>query len=689
MNPNAPSILALLALPAALGTACFLNGGSTGQQADSGVSIDGGQPFTADSPFVYVAKVKDILTGLPPTQQEVDSVVNAPDDASKHAALVGLIDQWMTTPQYTTKMLGFFQRAFQQTQITYEDFSELVPEGVSVAVNSSLLENITESFARTALELVAEGRPLNEAFTTSRFMMTPALMEFYGFLDVKQATDAEQDVDAFAKANPSLTITLEDTTAILVADSINPSSPSYMHWYYPGLSAAFKGTTPCNADIRTYAASADVLHNIMYGAITNGTVGTTSCGQGSVAGNAQLTAPDFTTWKMVSIRPPAPGERTTTFYDANGLRNANELVLNIPRIGFFSTPAFHANWMTNTSNQMRVTMNQAFIVALGSQVDGTDSTVPPSNPPGLDKTHASTPDCLGCHQTLDPSRSILQATYSYGYGQQNTAALQSEPGWFVFRGVVNQNMHTIADLGAQLASHPLFPTAWAQKLCYYANSRACAADDPELQRIVSDFAATNFQWKTLVEDVFSSPITTNAVITATTSELGELVSISRRGHICTLLDARLGLIDSCGLQTQSSNGMPAPGIPAIAAGFPSDGYGRGAPVPVLPAQPTLFYRGGLENVCEDVANEIIDAAKPPAGAKTYSSTTPASVNAAIGDFVNNLMGIVADDPRASVMTGLLTDHYKTALGQPATPSNALKSTFITACLSFTVAGIGM
>ena len=39
-------------------------------------------------------------------------------------------------------------------------------------------------------------------------------------------------------------------------------------------------------------------------------------------------------------------------------------------------------------------------------------------------------------------------------------------------------------------------------------------------------------------------------------------------------------------------------IPQIAGGLPSDGYGRGATAPVLPNQPTLFYRAGLENICE-------------------------------------------------------------------------------------------
>jgi hypothetical protein len=75
---------------------------------------------------------------------------------------------------------------------------------------------------------------------------------------------------------------------------------------------------------------------------------------------------------MVTLRQPKLGEATTAFYDLGKLRNATELVLSTPRVGFFTTPAFFANWPTNTSNQARVTMNQTLIVALGAAVDGTD-----------------------------------------------------------------------------------------------------------------------------------------------------------------------------------------------------------------------------------------------------------------------------------------------------------------------------
>lgn len=169
---------------------------------------------------------------------------------------------------------------------------------------------------------------------------------------------------------------------------------------------------------------------------------------------------------------------------------------------------------------------------------------------------------------------------------------------------------------------------------------------------------------------------------------GEVVSVARRDHLCSLINARLGLVDSCGLDIVTTKVLT--GIPEIAAGLPSDGYGRGAPVPVLPATPTLFFRAGIENICEEVANSIIDAASPPTGAKTYSSASQATVDAAIADFISNLMVIVPDDPASAEMSTLLHGVYTGTLGVTGTkPTDALKSTFIVACESPNVAGIGL
>src|SRR5262245_64882583 len=84
-------------------------------------------PFEPDPPMVYVAKVKNLLVGLPPTDAEVDAVIADP------AALGGLIDEWMKQPEYQRKMLRFFQLAFQQTQITRASFIDISPFGLGLS----------------------------------------------------------------------------------------------------------------------------------------------------------------------------------------------------------------------------------------------------------------------------------------------------------------------------------------------------------------------------------------------------------------------------------------------------------------------------------------------------------------------------------------------------------------------------
>ena len=653
---------------------------------------DGAAPvhtFESPPPSVYVAKVKNILTGLPVTSAEVDAVT------ADAGALGPLIDTWMSTGEYQAKMRRFFELAFQQTQVTEADYTMLIPDGPGVGVQKQqgyLVQNTEESLARTALALAANGQPLTSAFTTHAFMMTPALMELYAFMDVNQVNDTDTAVDAFAKANPNLSIVLEASGGpIPFADTINPASPSYMHWYFPELSHIGPGSAGgpgCNTDPLSYPAKAYLIYSLLYGTVSRekDSAGDT-CQQftGAATTATQYVESDFTTWKMVTIRQPKPGEATTSFYDLPTLRNATELVLNTPRVGFFTSPAFEANWQTNTSNQMRVTTNQALIVATGSQIDGTDTTAPPSTP-GLDAAHAAPGTaCYSCHQLLDPTRSILQATYSYGYGIQPTATLAAQPGLFAFQGVIS-SVKTIDDFAAQLAAHPLVPAAWVQKLCYYANSLPCAADDPEFKRILALWQGSNLSWNVLVKALLSSPITTDAVTTATATEEGEVAPVARRDHLCALLNARLGFQDICGL-----NSVLAPvsaTVQQIATGLPSDAYGRGATTPLLPIQATLFFRSGTENICDAISQLVVDPLRADAGV-TGMTFTGASPNAAIASFVSDLMGLTANDPRSGEATKVLADHFQASMGSGATASDALRSTFVLACNSPSVVGMGM
>src|SRR5262245_58720608 len=106
-------------LRAVLGAALVVCAGTCDQASDSAVDSTPWQalphssrdnlPASTEvlSPKAYVTKVKNLLTGLPPTDAEVSAVAK---DAN---ALRGLIDQWMTLPEHRAKMLDFFRNAFQ------------------------------------------------------------------------------------------------------------------------------------------------------------------------------------------------------------------------------------------------------------------------------------------------------------------------------------------------------------------------------------------------------------------------------------------------------------------------------------------------------------------------------------------------------------------------------------------------
>jgi hypothetical protein len=678
-----------------LDAAAVVDGGTTPSTTDGAAdasfeaagdgSPEAAPAFQAEPPAVYVAKVKNLLVGLEPTDAEIQEVEADPTQ------LKSLIDGWMALPQYTQKMMTFFELAFQQTQVASVDFSDQTfprQADVNGTTTPLLLQNTRESFARTVLALSASGQPFSSAMTTQTFMMTPALMEFYAFLDAWQVDDAGKVTDRFKLANPKLSLMVEAAQGpIPIAQTLDPQSPNYMVWYDPDVANALTTGPGCAQDPIVYPVGADTLHYILTGALLarkNPTGG--MCGQlGGTAAAPQLALSDYDTWKMVTIRPPAAGESPTAFYDLPTLRAATELVLVTPRVGFFSTPAFFANWQTNTSNQMRVTMNQALIVATGAAIDQFDPTVPPQTP-GLDLVHSTQPACVFCHRLLDPTRSILAATYSWNYHQQNDPAFSGQDGLFAFEGLIRP-VTSVADLGGALASHPLMPSGWVQKLCYYANSSPCESSDPEFQRIVAVFQSANLSWNALVREIFSSPLTTYAAATKTVNDNGEVIAVSRRDHLCAALNARLGFADVCGLDALTKV-QAKTSIPEIVSGLPSDGYGRGAVAPVLPNVPTLFYRAGTENICEAVADLVIDvpANQQTPGVTQWSSAQPTT---AIADFTHIVMGLAPSDPRTAPAIQILTSHFTSAVQAGSTATNALKSTFTAACLAPTSVSIGL
>jgi hypothetical protein len=624
-------------------------------------------PFEANTPSTYVSKVKNLLTGLPATPQEVMSVTQDP------TALGGLIDQWMMTPEYKARLLIFFKQAFQQTQVTavdYQDQLGLNPNAYNVP---QFIQAMEEMFPRTALELISEGRPFTEVVTTNRFMLTPPLMNLIAWADTTARLDSAKPAPEGnwqLKKFPGYAFTIEpSTTPIALTDSINPQSANFMHW---SDTTALPTAGNCRyMEPATYTAANGLLwlEEFIIGFRRN-------CGRTT----AQFSAQDWQAWRMVTVRPPNSGEEKTLFWDIPTLENATELVVDTPHVGFMTTPAFFANWPTNTSNQARVTTNQTMIVALGHAFDDRGVTVPVMSSSG-DQAHAQpgTP-CYGCHQTLDPMRDFFRQSYTYFYSNRYASGQMGIPqtGTFTMLGSTPVMGTGIGALANAIVSHPRFAITWTQKLCRFANSVDCSEDDPEFMRIASDFQASNFDFNKLVHEIFSSPLITYATSTKSAQDQGVVVSIARRDSLCTTLSNRLGTADICGIWGIHSDPTNA----NLASAVPSDAYARGAEAPLLPTDPDLFFQSGTNNLCIRLAEQLVDVGKTP----TFSS---ANTDATIHSIINVVMGLPDTDVRVQPITDALTSHYMTAMNtmvmQTGTPvpqkTIAMRSTFVVACTS--------
>ena len=602
-------MMPFVALTALLIPACFGEGGSNpaGTQAenaynatatataDSNAPGVNAVPFIVVAPRAYVAKVKNVLTGLPATDAEISQV-----DASP-AALKGLIAQWQGTPTYQPKMLTFLANAFQQSEVVATDFAD---QGVKIDAKSigggpsnMLLQNLQESFARTVLYMDAANQPFNTAMSTQTFMLTPPLATYYAYLDAVSYSDTDKMVN------------------------------------------------------------------------TNGNTLMAALGTFTVA--------DYANWRPVTIRQPKAGETTTKATETATLASGNTLILNTPRQGFFTTPAFFAGWQTNTGNQARVTINQTLITALDHAFDGSLSIAPPSMA-AVDAEHAPpTSSCYSCHVDLDPMRQFFRNTYTVHYSLQKDPNEKAIAGMFAFDGVSMTSTDGIYDLGNQLANHSLLASAWVEKVCTYATDAYCDPTDPEFVRIVNLFKA-NYAFLPMVQEVFASPLVTYASATQNATANGENFAVTKRDHLCPLLSNRLGINDVCGLSPTTVTPAALKTTKIIASVLPANGYSRGSTLPVLANDPTLFYRSGVESICAALAGMLVDA-----NGSEYMSKDP---NAAIANVAHQLMGLTAANDATPL--ALLHAHYDAALKTGAAAGDALKSTFVAGCLSPAVVGIG-
>ncbi len=678
-------------------------------------------PFAPVQAAATVRKVKGLLTGLAPTDEEIAKV-----GASGAAGLQELIGTWMTGPEFQPlfrdKMLFFFRNVFQQVGFTpTEDFKpQLLENGgfdfgpfgtgaVGDDVYFRMVQNIEDMFAMTAWQLLLEDQPFTEVLTTQRYMMTTALKSVY--LQIEMPND--QPFAGFGRGNMatstvSWTLDYSDGVTIPLAEAVSSltfdDSPPAAAANGPGGGGGM--FTTCRGEPMTKQISgyAQLFQRLIGYTPRVPFAANPECWEH--ASKPYFEVADTQDWAWVEIQQVGPtGEHGLEPYDIPALREAKQLSLRLPRVGFYSTPAFLALWATNDSNQHRVTANQALIVALGESFT-PDAAIIPVSTSAVDAAHSvEGSECYGCHKMLDPlkdfwgtqldfnDRNDFPARGSFMGGAANPRPAETG-GVFAFRNVNEDRSSggTLADVGALLASvtdsgsgTPIsrFAIAMTQKLCFFANSAACDEADPEFRRVASAFEQSGFKYTALVVELFSSPLVTGAAETVTSQNpaFGHRVSIARREQFCQALSNRLGKADLCALSVPKPSSAQNNTL-NIAGNIPADAFGRGSENLVTPSEPTLFFRAATEMLCEDISVRAVDA-------ETDTIYASSDVAGAIADMVTRIMGYPPGDPKHAPAVQILTDHNAAAKSGGASATNALRSTFAAACQSPTSVSFGL
>ena len=176
-------------------------------------------PFEPVAAAVAVRKVKNLLTGMPATDADVMTATTM-----GAAGMQTLINTWMTDSQYTAlfqaKMVTFFRNFFQQTGFApLDDFKpqllvnggfDFGPFGLGAVGDDAyyrLVQNLQDSFALTAWQTVAEGKPFTDVLTTQRFMMTTGLKSLY----VQTETKADAPTYGTNTNMPAWTVNFDRT----------------------------------------------------------------------------------------------------------------------------------------------------------------------------------------------------------------------------------------------------------------------------------------------------------------------------------------------------------------------------------------------------------------------------------------------------------------------------------------------
>lgn len=393
---------------------------------------------------------------------------------------------------------------------------------------------------------------------------------------------------------------------------------------------------------------------------------------------------DYTDWRFVNFEQS--DETPISHLDITTLRsikNNSTIKFGIPRVGYFTTPAFLGKYRSNDDNQFRVTINQTLIAGLSQTFSPSDTTHQPDLV-HMDSAHvAPGTDCFQCHRLMDPMREVFgnHMNYNYKYKAGGSSVWSS----FSFFGQIKP-LKDFADLGSAIATHPSFHTAWTQKLCVALNTTKCLETDPEFIRISNLFKANGYNFKTLYAELLLSGLVTGSKATLTSSSAGFDVARTRKTHICQNMNIRqmqiqqkrniaVSAYDEGKSLCKDNNAIDSIG----------DDYTIRGTTDVVNSFPTdAIARQGIERTCAIMAAKIIDAKK------TLEHRNVNTLNESVELIVEFIAGLPKSHPRhENFKNALFTIHDYNTKTLSMSYTNSLKELFTFACVSPDFIGIGL
>ena len=599
---------------------------------------------TTDIPIcdaeVAVRRSKNILTGLSPTADETAAVF---EDTN---ALKGLVEEWLETDEFRSKMMDFFTKTLQQTSTVQDDYAvQMLSADLADRwrIQDAFIDSMNESMARTALWLIDTDQPFSEIAAGRTWMMTTQMMAFLA------AIENSGDRDGLTFYHNPTTLNGIDFDANTPHDVQIENkmfySPQALDWVGNGFD--------CRSDPQTFDNS---RRDRLFAAFMSN--GNQLVCRNDIKPQIYTTDSDASDWRPVTMTRGEPAD----WWNAFAFRGETELELRTSRTGFFSHPAFLATWRSNEDNDFRVTTNQALIAGLGRAFEETDTSIPLGDE-GLSDDHASPDtDCYSCHKTLDPMRTFYDVDFDPVYYGANLD--QEPPSYepsFSFLGLSGEGSD-LEDFGRYIGEHPYFATGWVQKMCAYANGEECDTSTAEFARVLAAFENSNLNFKTMMTELFSSSLVTNTSCANPEDEQAIPVSLTRLDHFCPTLAVRTGISNICSLNSTS----------ILSGALPADSWSRGADHADQATDPGMFYRATIEALCAEVSNELVDDG---------SFVRTSDIEGSIDWLVEGFMGVSQTDSRFADVRAALQGHYDDISEVNTTNRLRLESVAALACVS--------